>query len=135
MNVDRQTAWGYCTANLALPGSGSAAGGRKIGYAQMTLAFLGLGVSLVSGVRFIVWGLKNLPHFYDASADPLDALQELWRAARWPLAGLGLFALAWLWALVTSLSLFHQAKPGGASEPGHWSPPPAGGAGQPPAGR
>jgi hypothetical protein len=93
-----------------MPGSGSITGGRRVGYLQMMLAVVGFGVSLWSGTGFMVWSFKNLSRFQDPATDPLMALQELWRAARWPLAGLGLFAVAWLWALVTSLSLMHQAR-------------------------
>jgi hypothetical protein len=110
---DRQTARGCCAANLAMPGSGSVAGGRRIGYVQMALGLTGLGASLWSGARFILWGLKNLPRFYDPATDPLAALQDLWRAARWPFLGLGIFAAAWFWALGTSLSLLRRAKAGG----------------------
>jgi hypothetical protein len=130
--VDRQTAWGCCTANLALPGSGSVTGGRRVGYFQMGLAVAGLGVSLWSGARFILWSLQSLHRFYDPATDPVVALQELWRAARWPLLGLGIFAVAWMWALVTSLSLMHSARAGGPAATGGLPPPPTGSSSHPP---
>ena len=121
--ADRQTAWGCCTANLALPGSGSVAGGRRVGYFQMTLALVGLGMSLFSGMRFIGWAVSHLPRFYDPATDPVVALQDLWRAARWPLLGMGVFAVAWLWALMTSLGLLHRATADGPVPPPLANPP------------
>ena len=89
----------------------------------MGLALVGLGVSLWSGTRFILWSLQRLPRFYDPATDPVVALQELWRAARWPLLGLGIFAVAWLWALATSLSLMRSARANGPAASGQPSEP------------
>ena len=34
----------------------------------------------------------------------------MWGAARWPLIGIFLFGLAWLWSLATSFSIINVAK-------------------------
>jgi len=109
--ASRQTAWGFFTANLALPGSGSLAAGRKIGYPQSALSVAGLGLTLVFGLRFIIWGISNWSRLQAMDNDPLGKWLELWHEVRWALLGIGLFALALLWALSTSLSLLQKAKP------------------------
>jgi hypothetical protein len=107
--IDRSTAWGCALGNLALPGSGSLLAGRVSGYAQALLALAGFGLSTVFGLRFIVWGLSRWGEWEAADVDPVQRLLELWLALRWALLGLGVFALGWLWALVTSACLLRQA--------------------------
>ena len=108
----RESARGCLAANLAVPGLGSLAVGRKIGFAQLALCLAGMLVTLVFGVRFIYWSLAHWSELRnpDPYADPLAGLLEMWRHARWPLLGIALFALAWLWALSTSLALLNAAK-------------------------
>ena len=53
--LSRQTAWGYLTSNLALPGSGSLLAGRISGYAQLALGLGGLLMTVVFGLRFMLW--------------------------------------------------------------------------------
>jgi hypothetical protein len=109
---DRSEAWGYFTANLALPGSGSLAAGRKIGYAQMTISFAGLGLTMIGGVPFVYWALTNWGRLMQDvdPFDPFDHLLEMWKHAQWPLLGIALFILALLWAMSTSLSLLAANK-------------------------
>ncbi|MGA2854265.1 MAG: hypothetical protein ABSE90_09080, partial [Verrucomicrobiota bacterium] len=108
----RESALGCFAANLAVPGLGSLAVGRKIGYVQLTLCLGGLMVSLIFGVRFIYWMLAHWSEFHnsDPNADPFAALRDLWRQARWTLLGFFLFAVAWFWALFTSLVVIEKAK-------------------------
>ena|SRR5258708_2935268 len=108
--LSRQTAWGCVTSNLALPGMGSLVAGRVSGYAQVTLAVIGTVLTMIFGVRFIVWYLGNWSRFYGAQSDPLGSMQELWLELRWALAGIAIFGIGWLWALGTSLSIFRQAR-------------------------
>jgi hypothetical protein len=110
--LSRQTAWGCLTANLALPGFGSLAAGRISGYPQAALALGGTALTMGFGVRSILWFAANWTRLHDPDADPLANLVDLWVAGclRWALLGIALFALGWLWALATSLSLLHAAK-------------------------
>jgi hypothetical protein len=106
----RETARGCFTTNLVIPGLGSLVGGRKIGYVQLVVCFSGLAISLIFGVRFILWSLAHWDEFHDPNADPIAALRDLWFQARWSLLGIVLFAIAWLWALLTSCLLLSEAK-------------------------
>jgi hypothetical protein len=116
--LSRQTAWGCLTTNLALPGFGSLVAGRSSGYAQAVLGIVGLALTAVFGVRFIAWYFANWPRLSGDQADPFVALGELWKAVRWPLLGVGVFLLGWLWALITSLEILRGAtKPPPQIEP------------------
>jgi hypothetical protein len=107
----RETARGCFTTNLVIPGLGSLVGGRKIGYLQLVLCYLGEGITLVFGVRLIYWTLAHWSNIYHPNAeDPLAALRELWPQLRLPLLGIVLFVIAWLWALLTSYLLLDEAK-------------------------
>lgn len=108
--LSRQTAWGCLTTNLALPGFGSLVAGRVAGYAQAALAVCGLALTLVCGVRYIVWQIANWSRLYDPAADPVASLVEIWRAARWALLGIGIFGAGWVWALATSLAIVRESK-------------------------
>lgn len=108
--LSRQTAWGCLTSNLALPGSGSLLAGYRTGYAQLLLAMIGLASTMWFGIHFIVWALLNWSKIYGPEIDPIEALEEIWRHLRWALLSLGIAALAWIWALVTSLQILHAAR-------------------------
>jgi hypothetical protein len=95
---------------LALPGFGSLVAGRRVGYPQAILGLAGLALTMVCGTRFIWWSLSNWSRLHDARADQFDSMIETFRAARWSLLGILVFALGWLWALATSLSILNQAK-------------------------
>ena len=105
-----QTAWGCLTTNLAVPGFGSLLAGRAIGYLQAVLGLLGLALTLGFGIRFFWWFFRNWSRIQDPAADPVAVLGELWQAVRWPLLGIGLFAVSWLWALGTSWTIVREAR-------------------------
>jgi len=108
--LTEQDARNYCMANVGFPGLGSLMAGRRVGFAQTTLTLIGFVLGLVAGLRFIVWSLVNWSRYHNPDTDPFVALHDLWQVARWPLLGITLFAVSWLWALVTSLGLVHEAK-------------------------
>ena len=108
--LSRQTAWGCLTSNLALPGSGSLVAGRISGYAQLLLGLGGLGISVVTGARFLVWYLANWSKLQDQYGDPFAGIGQLWLELRWPLLGLAIFGAGLLWGLATSLQIVHEAK-------------------------
>jgi len=97
---DRPTAWACTLANLlALPGLGSLAAGRKVGWAQAALAMAGFALVLYGLVRTLLDLL--------ASAEPVPAFTP---AVALGLAGLVLSLGSWCWALVTSIQVHRQVR-------------------------
>lgn len=95
--------------NLALPGAGSLAAGRKVGYPQVILGLVGLGLTMVCGLKFLLWYLANFSNLTGNEEDPLAGLSLLWHQLRWPALGVAVFVVAMLWALLTSLTILSQA--------------------------
>jgi len=108
--ISRQTAWGCFTTNLAMPGFGSLVAGHIVGYAQAALSVGGMIVTMVFGVRFILWNIANWSRFHGAEADPMDGLGEMWLFLRWPTLGIGIFLIGWAWGLVTSIQILQSAR-------------------------
>jgi hypothetical protein len=109
--LPRTEAWACLSANLALPGAGSLAAGRKAGYAQMALAFAGLAVSMVTGIPMIQWCAANWERIVNPGLadDPFALTLELWRHAFWPVIGISIFGAGFLWAAVTGWRLVSTA--------------------------
>lgn len=103
--IGRAEAQACLSANLGMPGAGSLMAGRRVGYGQLLVAVAGLGLTLVFGVLFVVWSIQNFNQLRAPEVDPLETLSSLWQHLKWALAGMGLFGVAWVWALVTSLSI------------------------------
>jgi Sec-independent protein secretion pathway component TatC len=102
-----------------LPGIGSLMAGRKLGYVQAVLGFGGLALSLLFGVPFMYWCVANWSRLHSDQADPITALAEIGSHVLWPLVGVGLFGLGWLWALGTSYMILKKSQ----SAPGAEAPP------------
>lgn len=102
-------------ANAALPGTGSLMAGRRVGYLQLAIVFLGVLLTLVYGLRFIAWYFENRSLFDEPGQDPIAALTLLWQQLRMPLLGMALFAFGWLWAVVGTLILWLGARHGSGS--------------------
>jgi H+/gluconate symporter-like permease len=94
---------GCLTANLALPGAGSLAAGKGVGYAQLVVAVIGVIVSVVSCATAFRWFL--LTGGQSSETNPETNLIDLWRHIRWPLFGMGIFLIALIWALLTGLQI------------------------------
>ncbi len=98
--IDKPTAWACTITNaVTLPGLGTVAGGHKIGYAQAALAVVGFGMSL--------WWMGGVVRDWMASGEFPEGL------GHWLLVGLGgvgVYGVAWLWALGSSLGLLAEAK-------------------------
>ena len=105
-----QTARGFAATNLALPGFGSLMAKRAVGWPQAALTVVGFGLTTIFGVRFALWFFRNLSVIYGDNSDPLEALTAVWQAVRWALLGIGLFAVAWLWALTTNAAILCSAQ-------------------------
>lgn len=109
--LSRSEAWGCVTANLAVPGSGSLAAGRAVGYFQMALTLIGFIMSLVCAAGFFHWYFANANHIAQMQQDdPGEAFLLIMRAMRWPLFGVAIFVFALAWAGVTSIQIV-QARP------------------------
>jgi hypothetical protein len=108
--LSRSTAWGCLTTNLAMPGFGSLVAGRVSGYAQAALAIGSMLLTVIFGMRFIWWYVANWSRFYGPESDPTAALVEMWPYLKWPLVGLGMFAVGWVWALATSLQILNSSR-------------------------
>jgi hypothetical protein len=108
--LSRQTAWGCLTTNMAMPGFGSLMAGRISGYPQAFLMLVGMVLTTVFGVRFLLWMLANWGRLHDPATDHLEALSEMWLVLRWAFLGMALFGAAWLWALASSYGIVRSAK-------------------------
>jgi len=85
---------------FATPGLGSLMARRIVaGAGQLTLAVIGFAL-------FCAWFVDVLRQFYGMINSDADPQLHPWLA----LAGIGTFALAWVWALFTSFSLLREAK-------------------------
>ncbi len=121
--LSRQTAWGCFTTNLAMPGFGSLLAGRKLGYPQAVLCIVGLILTMILGVRFAIWIIPRYSALQNPEGDPFEGLQQMWLQLRWPLLGIAVFALAWLWALTTSLTILREARDSHPRVPPKLEPP------------
>jgi len=115
--LDYATAWGCLTSNLAIPGSGTLAAGRRSGYVQGLLAITGFALTTVFGARFMGWYFANFARLQEEWVDPFAAAGEVWMAVRWAVLGMALFALGWLWALGSSLCILREARRAGSGPP------------------
>ena len=104
-----QTARGIVATNLALPGFGSLMARRAAGWPQAALTVVGFALTSIFGVRFIIWFFQNTDMLYGPESDPVESLIALWRAVRWALLGIGLFAVSWLWSLATNAEILRSA--------------------------
>jgi hypothetical protein len=111
-DASRQKARGYLATNVVMPGLGSLAGGRKVGLMQLGLSLASFAMTIGCGLNFIYWSITHWSEYHGANAglDPLKTLGDLWQHARWPLLGISLFLLSWLWAMITSRSLLQKPK-------------------------
>ena len=107
---DRATAWACLTTNVVLPGSGSLVAGKKIGYAQLALAFCGVAVTTLFGIRFLLWYARNWARLRQTADDPLAVLGEVFHQLRWPGLGIVIFIVAIGWAFITSLQILGATR-------------------------
>ncbi len=115
--LDRTTAWGCLTANLAVPGCGSLVAGRVSGYFQLVLAMIGVTLTTLFGLKFIVWYVNNWSHLQQTQADMAANFAELWSRLRWAALGFLIFLAGLLWALASGIGIVLQARRHEANEP------------------
>ncbi len=99
--LSRATARNAALLNLlATPGLGSLLARRWIaGGGQLALALIGF-------TLFLVWFVKQMTQFYGQ----ISGNVEVRPIGKFLVAGLILFALAWLWSALTSFSLMREAS-------------------------
>jgi len=113
--LTRETAWICLSANLTLPGFGSIAAGRRVsGILQLGMSLIGIALTTVFGVKFILWALSNWDRIHQPQ-ESLDLLTEVWLAVRWALLGMALFALSWIWGLAAGYYLVRKTSPQAAA--------------------
>jgi hypothetical protein len=97
---DEARAWAAFVTNLlVLPGLGSLLVGRKEGWAQAAMALAGAVLTLVWLVSFVrLWLALGYP--------PLGDAPDLGPA----LVGLVLFAVSWVWGLVSSAAALRRTR-------------------------
>ena len=108
--IDRARATNCAVINLAAtPGLGSWLVGRMVeGVAQLILSVTGFCLLIGWFVQLVIVAVKQL-----GGASP-DARTSLWLLK----VGGGLFVLAWIWSLVTSISVWREAKRNAAGQVG-----------------
>ncbi|HXR07419.1 MAG TPA: hypothetical protein VN765_08825 [Candidatus Acidoferrum sp.] len=109
--LSRSEAWGCVTANLAVPGAGSLAAGRAVGYAQMAVYFTGFILSVISGITFFHWYFANASQINQSKqSDPVGALLSILHASRWVWLGIALFLVALSWSALTSFHIVQAQR-------------------------
>ena len=101
-------AWMCVLVNsLAFPGLGTIMAKRPVGYAQAALMLAGFGVFMA----FMLWFFAGLLQAAgDISADLMGFYKLVWSRAWLAGLGLGLCAIAWVWALFSSLAIMRKAR-------------------------
>lgn len=97
--LERPAAWACLLSNvLVLPGLGTVTAGYRIsGIIQICMSLVGMGIT----IGWFAWFFME----YYKTREMEEALQvRLWLGC----IGVGLFMLAWTWALATSLHIIMQ---------------------------
>ena len=108
--ITREKAWACLSMNLVLPGTGSLLARKVSGYPQFLLGTAGMVITMVCSARFTAWFFANWSRLQQGAGDPMQNLLDMWMAVRWPLLGILLFGLGWLWSIVTGAILVMRAR-------------------------
>lgn len=99
--VNRSEAWGCLVMNaLICPGMGTLVAGRKIGFAQIAGAGVGLLIALMAFFKL----LADLSLIATGEKVPKQAFVI-------GLIGVGVFAIFWIWGLITGFSILRSTPP------------------------
>ena len=91
----------------AFPGLGTLMMRRRVGYAQSAVMVAGFVLSM----GFMIWYLTCLAGYIMHSNWSAEEFAARSQPYRWALYwGLGLCAISWFWALLSSLSLLREAR-------------------------
>ena len=110
----RPPAWLWVVVNqLAFPGLGTIMVGRRVGYFQATIMVIGF--VMVTG--FLLWFIYCSVRY---AVNPIWTEADFtgrYRPYKWAVTwGLAFCAVAWLWALVSSIQILRE-HPGGDGKP------------------
>ena len=105
---------------FTLPGVGSLAAGRRVGYAQVALGLIGALPILAFSIRVLIaaYHVQQTVGSFGALDDQMDYIQQgfreiphTWGLYFWVgLPGTVLFIIAWLWALASSTSILLESR-------------------------
>jgi hypothetical protein len=99
----RQAAWGCVMSNLVLPGVGTFVAGRRVeGVLQVAVSQTGFALSLLWAVLFVRDWIRE-------GSLPVDITARLWLGV----LGVGLFLLAWLWSVGSSVVILRNSRRSG----------------------
>jgi 4a-hydroxytetrahydrobiopterin dehydratase len=87
---------------FATPGLGSLLAGRWLAGGGQLLVFL------AGFVIYCAWAIKNLSQYYSLMYSDMPVQNIGWNRTAW--IGVALCVAAWLWSLVTSISLMREAS-------------------------
>jgi hypothetical protein len=105
---------------FAIPGLGSLAAGRRVGYAQLILATIGILPTLAFSLRLLValyhlqksiGGFGSIDELLVYLETRIRQLPQDWGLYFWIGApGVAAFAIAWFWALISSIAIVSGAQ-------------------------
>src|SRR5882672_728891 len=99
---------------LAFPGLGTLMMGRRVGYAQAAIMLAGFTLAM----GFLLWYLLCAGRYAVNPSWDETHFTSLYRPYKWSLYwGLGLCAVAWVWALLSSIAMVRAARLGTQSQP------------------
>ena len=104
----RARAWLCIVFNqLAFPGLGTILVGRRVGYAQATLMVAGF----ILATGFIVWFIVCSIRYAMNPAWDETEFKSTYQPFQWALRyGLALCAVAWVWALISSVAIWRRMR-------------------------
>ena len=92
---------------LAFPGLGTLMMGRRVGYAQAAIMLAGFCLTM----GFLLWYLVCVGRYAANPSWEEANFHSLYRPYKWSLYwGLGLCAVAWFWALFSSIAMVRDAR-------------------------
>ncbi len=92
---------------LAFPGLGTLMMGRRVGYAQAAIMLAGFFLTMA----FLLWYLVCAGRYATNPGWDEARFVSLYRPYKWSLHwGLGLCAVAWVWALFSSLDMLRTSR-------------------------
>jgi len=92
---------------LAFPGLGTLMMGRRSGYAQVAIMLAGFFLTM----GFLLWYLACVGRYVANPSWDESEFQALYRPYKWSLYwGLGFCAVAWVWALFSSIAIMRAAR-------------------------
>jgi hypothetical protein len=94
---------------FAFPGLGTLMMGRRVGYAQAAIMLAGFALTM----GFLLWYIVCIGRYAVNPSWDETQFTSLYRPYKWSLYwGLGISAVAWFWALFSSIAMLRAARSG-----------------------